>query len=69
MFASSALHKQSELEAAEEVSVWGETWNAFNLASGRGEKNYLELSLLVKVGAKIQSLNPVSLGKGKSCRN
>lgn len=34
-----------------------------------GKKNYLELSLLVKVGAKIQSLNPVSLGKGKSCRN
>lgn len=61
LFASSA---QSELEAAEEVSVWGETWNAFNLASGWGERNYLEVSPLVKVGAKIQSLDPVSLGNG-----
>lgn len=34
LFLSSAQHKQSQLEAAEEVSVCEETWNAFNLASG-----------------------------------
>lgn len=55
LFLSSAQHKQSQLEAAEEVSVCEETWNAFNLASGWGERNYLELSPLVKVGGEIQS--------------
>lgn len=67
MFLSSAQHKQSQLEAGEEVSAREETWNAFNLASGQGVRTYLELSLLVKGGGKIQSLYPLSLGSRKSC--
>lgn len=59
-------HKQSQLEAAEEVSASEETWKDFSLASGWGERNYVELSLLVKVGGEIHSLYPLSIGNGKT---
>lgn len=46
LFLSSEQDKQAQLEAGEEVSACEQTWNALNLASGQGQRNCLELSLL-----------------------